>query len=150
MCTSGNTGFFMKKFLIATSLMTLTYGFFLPISAVAAMVPISNYDDQRQLLVDEQTLNDYHDEMAGFYSNSADLRHDIWQKIHLFADMLTNPDTTKEEVLAIQQEIQVLSNELQRKELSFRWDLNSRYPELATDKYRGCLGAATGSRGPGR
>ena len=64
--------------------------------------------------------------------------------------MLTNPDTTKAEVLTIQQEIQVLTSELQREELSFRWDLNSQFPELATDKYRGCLGAATGSIGPGR
>ena len=140
----------MKKFLIVTSLMSLTCLLFLPIIATSTMVPISNYDDQRQLMVDEQTLNDYHDEMAQFYRNSAALRHDIWGKIHLFAAMLTNPDSTKQEVLTIQQEIQVLTNELQRQELSFRWDLNSRFPELTTDKYRGCLGAATGSRGPGR
>ncbi len=140
----------MKKFLIATSFMTLNCLIYLPISAASTNVPISSYYEQEQLMVDEQTLNAYHDEMARFYTNSADLRHDIWERIHLFADMLTNPDTTKEEVLAIQHEIQLLANDLQRKELSFRWDLNSRFPELATDKYRGCLGAATGSRGPGR
>jgi hypothetical protein len=140
----------MKKLLITTSLITLTCLGVLPIGAASTMVPTSHYDDQRQVMVNEQTLNDYHDEMARFYSSSAELRHDIWGKIHLFADLLANPDTTKAEVLTLQQEIQVMNNELQGEELSFRWDLNSRFPELATDKYRGCLGAATGSRGPGR
>ncbi len=140
----------MKKFIIATSLLALTGWVLLPIGAASTEIPISYYDDQRQVMVDEQTLNDYHDEMAIFYSNSAELRHDIWEKIHLFATMLTNPGTTKAEALTIQLEIQVMTNELQKEELSFRWDLNSRFPELATDKYRGCLGAATGSRGPGR
>ncbi len=140
----------MKKFLIATSLLALTGWGVLPVGAEPAMIPISYYDDQRQVMVDEKTLNAYHDEMAKFYQDSADLRHDIWEKSHLFARMLTYPDTTKAEVLTIQQEIQVLTSELQREELSFRWDLNSQFPELATDKYRGCLGAATGSIGPGR
>ncbi len=114
------------------------------------MIPISYYDDQRQIMVDEKTLNAYHNEMTKFYRDSADLRHDIWRKTHLFARLLSDPDTTKTKALAIQQEIQVLTSELQREELSFRWDLNSQFPELATDKYRGCLGAATGSIGPGR
>ena len=140
----------MKKFLIATSLMALTCWVVLPIGAASTMIPVSPYDDQRPVMVDEQTLNDYHDEMARFYRNSAELRHDIWETIHLFASLLSTPDTTKQEALAIQQEIMAMTNELQREELSFRWDLNSRFPELATDKYRGCLGAATGSRGPGR
>ena len=140
----------MKKFLIATSLLALTGWGVLPVGAEPAMIPISYYDDQRQVMVDEKTLNAYHDEMAKFYQDSADLRHDIWEKTHLFAKLLTYPDTTKAEALTIQQEIQVLTSELQREELSFRWDLNSQFPELATDKYRGCLGAATGSIGPGR
>jgi hypothetical protein len=140
----------MKKFFIATSLLALTGWGVLPVGAEPAMIPISYYDDQRQVMVEEKTLNAYHDEMAKFYQDSADLRHDIWEKTHLFARMLTYPDTTKAEVLTIQQEIQVLTSELQREELSFRWDLNSQFPELATDKYRGCLGAATGSIGPGR
>ena len=140
----------MKKFLIATSLLALTGWGVLPVGAEPAKIPISYYDDQRQVMVEEKTLNAYHDEIAKFYSDSADLRHDIWEKTHLFARLLTYPDTTKAEVLTIQQEIQVLTNELQREELSFRWDLNSRFPELATDKYRGCLSSATGSIGPGR
>ena len=104
----------MKKFLIATSLLALTGWGVLPVGAEPAMIPISYYDDQRQVMVDEKTLNAYHDEMAKFYQDSADLRHDIWEKTHLFARMLTYPDTTKVEVLAIQQEIQVLTSELQR------------------------------------
>jgi hypothetical protein len=141
----------MKKFFVAFSLLALTCWGILPVDAASTLVPISDYeDDQHQVMVDVQAFNDYHDEMARFYSNTTDLRHDIWDKIHLFTTMLTNPETTKAEALSIQQEIQIMNNELQSKELSFRWDLNSQFPELATDKYRGCLGSATGSRGPGR
>lgn len=140
----------MKRLLIAIVLIHLTGWGVLPVGAESGLVPISSYNEQQQMMVDEQVLNDYHDELAKFYSKHAELRHEIWQKIHLFASMLTNPDTTKAEALAIQQEIQMLTNALQVEELSFRWDLSSMFPELATDKYRGCLGAATGTRGPSR
>ena len=140
----------MNKFLMATALLVLTGWSVLPVGAEPNMIQISYYDDQRQGMVDEVTLNAYHDEMARFYRDSADLRHQIWEKSHLFAKLLTNPDTSKATVLSLQQEIQFMTNELQREELSFRWDLNSQFPELATDKYRGCLSTATGSIGPGR
>ncbi|MEN8134663.1 MAG: hypothetical protein ABFS18_03890 [Thermodesulfobacteriota bacterium] len=140
----------MKKFLVATLVLALAGWDVVQIGAKPAMTPLSYDDGQPQVMIDEQTLDAYHDEMARFYSNSADLRHEIWGKVHLFATLLTNPETSKAEILAIQQEIQVMTNELQSKELSFRWDLNSQFPGLATDKYRGCLGAATGTRGPGR
>ena len=140
----------MNKFLIATTLLALTGWGVLPVDAEQAKIPISYYDDQHQVMVDEETLNAYHDEIARFYRASADLRHLIWERSHLFAKLLTNPDTNKVEVLTLQQEIQLMTSELQREELSFRWDLNSQFPELATDKYRGCLASATGSIGPGR
>lgn len=137
----------MKKLLVVAVVIALTGWGGLPVGAESVLVPISSYNEQ-QVMVDERVLNDYHDELARFYSKNAELRHEIWEKIHLFASMLTNPDSTKVEALAIQQEIQMMTNALQVEELSFRWDLNSLFPELATDKYRGCLGAATGTRGP--
>lgn len=139
----------MKKFVVVAVVIALAGWGVLPVGAEAILVPISSYNEQ-QVMVDERVLNDYHDELARFYSKNAELRHEIWEKIHLFASMLTNPDSTKAEALTIQQEIQMMTNVLQVEELSFRWDLDSLFPELATDKYRGCLGAATGTRGPGR
>lgn len=139
----------MKRLLVAIVLIALTGWGVLLGGAESGLVPISSYNDQ-QVMVDEQVLSDYHDELARFYSKNAELRHEIWEKIHQFASVLTNPDATKAEALAIQQEIQMMTNVLQVEELSFRWDLNSLFPELATDKYRGCLGAATGTRGPSR
>jgi hypothetical protein len=140
----------MKKFLVAATFLALTSGGILTAGAAAEKAPISYFGGQDQALVDENRLNAYHDELVKYYQNSTGLRHDIWEKIHLFASQLADPETAKEEVVATQQDIQELNNELEREELSFRWDLNSRFPDLATDKYRGCLGAATGTRGPGR
>lgn len=140
----------MNKFLSATVLLALIGWGTFPVGAEPAKIPISYYDDQRQVMVDEETLNAYHSEIARFYQDSAELRHQIWEKSHLFANMLIDPATSKEEILAVQQEIQTMTNELQREELSFRWDLHNQFPELATDRYRGCLSAATGSIGPGR
>jgi hypothetical protein len=139
----------MKIFLIAASLLALTAVGISPGDA-EEKIATGYLGDQNQALVDENILGAYHDEMVKFYQNSLGLRHDIWGKINLFAIQLADTETDKEEVLATQREIQELNNQLQREELSFRWDLNSQFPELATDKYRGCLGAATGSRGPGR
>ena len=139
----------MKQLFVAIFLISLTGWGVLPVGAESVLVPISSYNEQ-QVMVDERVLNDYHDELARFYRKNAELRHEIWEKTHVFAAMLTNPDATKAEALAIQQEIQMMTNVLQVEELSFRWDLNSLFPELATDKYRGCLGAATGTRGPSR
>lgn len=137
----------MDKFIIATILLALTV---LPAGAGQGKIPIDYYDDQRQIMVEEETLNAYHDEIARFYRETADLRHQIWEKSHLFARLLTDPDSSKDNALALQHEIQLMTNTLQREELSFHWDLNNHFPELATDRYRGCLSGATGTIGPGR
>jgi hypothetical protein len=121
-----------------------------PCFADSRNVPISSYNHLNQITVNEETLNAYSDEIKQFYTVSSGLRHLIWEKIHLFAEVLADPDASKEDLLALQAEIQELNNKLQKQELSFRWDLGQHFPEMATDKYRGCLGAATGTRGPGR
>lgn len=140
----------MKRMIAAVWLLALTALAVSPVYAETNEIPVAAYGSQGSIGVNEETLDAYHDEMVAFYRESADLRHNIWEKLHLFATLLTDPATGKEEIMALQREIQVLTNDLQTRELSFRWDLNSRFPELATDKYRGCLGAATGTRGPGR
>ncbi|MDF1576909.1 MAG: hypothetical protein P1P81_00510 [Desulfobulbales bacterium] len=142
----------MRRMLAAAWLLAffITGPMISPCTAETRKIPFSYYDGSRQIEIDKETLDAYHDEMTRFYTNSADLRHAIREKIDLFAKLLTEADTDKEEIMMIQQEIQALTGELQRAELSFRWDLNRRFPELATDKYRSCLGAATGTRGPGR
>jgi hypothetical protein len=140
----------MKQMIVAVWLLFAAALGIPPIYAETQKIPVTSPDGQSRMEVDQETLNAYHDEMVEFYRDNADLRHTIWEKIHLFADLLTKFATDKEEILALQREIQELNNQLQNKELSFRWDLHNRFPELSGDKYRGCLGAATGTRGPGR
>lgn len=140
----------MNKVPIATALLVLTVFCGLPINAESGEIPLSHYDGQQQVMVDEETLNAYHNEIAIFYKDSDELRHQIWEKSHLFARLLTNPDTSKTTIMDLQQEIQLLTVELQKEELSFHWDLNAQFPQLATDRYRNCLSAATGTIGPGR
>ncbi|MCA1766220.1 MAG: hypothetical protein LC633_08265 [Desulfobulbaceae bacterium] len=140
----------MKRIIAAVWLLASTAWGFSPIYAEPPGIPVATYGGQGGLEVSEKTLDAYHNEMSLFYSESAYLRHNIREKIHLFANLLTDPDTDKDEIMALQREIQVQTNELQARELSFRWDLHNRFPELATNKYRSCLGAATGTRGAGR
>ncbi|MFO7606042.1 MAG: hypothetical protein R6W72_07070 [Desulfurivibrionaceae bacterium] len=140
----------MKRIIAAVWLLASTAWGFSPIYAETPGIQVSTYGGRGSLEISEKTLDAYHIEMSAFYSESAYLRHSIREKIHLFANLLASPDTDKGEIMALQREIQMQSNELQTRELSFRWDLHSRFPELATDKYRGCLGAATGTRGAGR
>jgi|GEM_PF-6382812 len=140
----------MKKIIFVVWLLCLTVWTISPVHAEQQKITVSYSANQAPIEVEKETLDAYHDEMARFYRESADLRNNIWEKVHLFANLLADPGTGKDEILSLQEEIQELTNELQRQELSFRWDLNNLYPELAIDKYRGCLGAATGTRGPGR
>jgi len=140
----------MKKIIVVVWLLFLTVRTISPVYAEQQKVTVNYSANHSQIEVKGETLDAYHDEMARFYRESADLRNNIWEKVHLFANLLADPGTGKDEILSLQEEIQQLTNELQRQELSFRWDLNNLYPELAIDKYRGCLGAATGTRGPGR
>jgi hypothetical protein len=75
--------------------------------------------------------------------DTRDLRHELAVKRHEMATMLVKPtETTKEQLLAKQDEIQNLQNKLQDQELAFRWDTRMQYPELITDIYGGCLAPA--------
>lgn len=74
------------------------------------------------------------------YQDTAKLRENIWIKRHEMATLLADPKTEKEELLKKQAELQKLVNELQRKQLIFRWELRQKYPQQAPDPYGGCYG----------
>lgn len=147
---SGNRGVIMHRLIFATALLAIIGWISLPGGAKSAKIPISNYDINHQIMVDEAILDNYHEEIAGFYKTSAAVRQHIWEKSRLFAKLLTDPETSKASIMTMQREIQQMTIKLQREELSFRWDLNNKFPEMATDRYRGCLSSSTGSIGPGR
>lgn len=97
--------------------------------------------------VDENKQKVYDEEMAKHYSASAEQRQAIVVKQHEIATLLVDPKTSKDALIEKQKELQELMNTLQRDELSFRWDLRQKYPEMASDIYGGCLAPAAGYGG---
>lgn len=145
----------MKKLLIVTALLVITSWISLPALAeqyegyrMGPGMMGQRYSASQRSSVDEATQKAYDEEMAKHYANTADQRQDILVKQHEMATLLVKTKTTKEELLDKQKELQDLMNSLQREELSFRWDLHKKYPQMAPDVYGGCLGPAAGYGGP--
>jgi len=99
--------------------------------------------------VDEETLKAYDEEMEKHSKDTANQRQDILVKQHEMATLLINRKTTKDELMGKQKELQGLMNAWQQEELSFRWDIHKKYPEMTPDVYGGCLGTAAGNGGAG-
>jgi Skp family chaperone for outer membrane proteins len=93
---------------------------------------------------DKEKVESYRKEVEKQLEDTADLRQNIWVKQHEMSTLLASPKTSKKELLEKQKELQKLMNELQRKELAFRWELDKKFPEMAPDMYGGCYGPAMG------
>lgn len=107
------------------------------------------YGDFQGMPVDEAKLKAYREEIAKHYKDTAEQRREIAVKQHEMATLLIKTTTTKKELLEKQKELQALMNGMQREELSFRWDIREKYPEMTQDMYGGCLGPAAGFGGVG-
>lgn len=94
--------------------------------------------------VDKEKVEKYQEKIEKQFEGTADLRQNIWVKQHEMATLLASPKTSKQELLEKQKELQKLMNELQQKELAFRWELDKEFPEMASDMYGGCYGPAMG------
>jgi len=77
------------------------------------------------------------------------LRRDILSKRHEMAAMLTNPESKLDDLLKKQEKLQKLTNELQRRDLIFRWNFFKKHPEISPDMQRGCIQMLTGMGGQG-
>jgi hypothetical protein len=105
------------------------------------------YGERYRSSADEGKLKAYDEEMEKHYKSTASQRQEILVKQHEMATLLINTKTTKDELMEKQKELQGLMNTLQREELSFRWDIHKKYPEMSPDVYGGCLEPAAGSGG---
>lgn len=146
----------MKKLLTTVGILTLMNLMVLPVLAqqyqgygMGPGMMGQGYNSAQRSSVDEETQKAYDGEMEKHYKATADQRQEIVVKQHEIATLLVNSKTTKDELINKQKEMQELMNVMQRDELSFRWDLHQKYPEMAPDLYRGCLAPAAGYGGPG-
>lgn len=144
----------MKKLLIISLFLAMTSWAVLPAAAdrhegyrMGPGMMEREYGVRQRSSLDEDKLKAYDEEMEEHYKNTTSQRQEILVKQHEMATLLINPKTTKDVVLDKQKELQNLMNSFQRQELSFRWDIYKKYPELTPDMYGGCLGLVTGYRG---
>ena len=94
------------------------------------------YNVQQRTSVDEDKLKAYNEEMEKHYKNTASQRQEILVMQHEIATLLINTKTTKDVVLDKQKELQVLMNNLQRQELSFRWDIHKKISGISSGHVR--------------
>lgn len=148
----------MKKILITASLLLLTSIVVLPAMAgpyerpsrmMGSEMMMDSYRGSQQTPVDEEKMKAYNEEFAKHHIDIADQQREIIVKRHEMAILLLKTTTTKEELLEKQKELQGLMNALQSEMLSFRWEMNKKYPDMAPDIYRGCLGSGAGFGGAG-
>jgi len=148
----------MKKLLIIAFLLILTSISVLPVLAeqdvggtrmMGSGMMTPGYSDSERTPVDEEKIKGYNEEFAKHNKDIADQQRAILVKKHEMAILLIKTTTTKEELLEKQKELQVLMNALQREMLSFRWEMNKKYPEMTSDMYRGCLGSVASFGGHG-
>ena len=146
----------MKKMLVTVGLVLMTSLMVLPALAqqcekdrTGPGMMEQGYSASPRSFVDEETLKAYDEEMEKHDKDTANQRLDILVKQHEMATLLINPKTTKDELMVKQKELQGSMNAWQQAELSFRWDIHKKYPEMTPDVYGGCLASAAGNGGNG-
>ena len=135
----------MKKLRMYVGAMMMLGLMATPVAAQQTTAPPMSEQQQQALQAGTEREQEYRQAWQQHMEETRDLRHEIAVKQHEMATMLVKPEETSEqELLAQQKEIQKLQNELQRKQLAFRWKMRQQYPEVATDIYGGCFAPAMG------
>ncbi len=87
--------------------------------------------------VDPEKAKSFYAAQEKFFRDTEKLRQEIYAKRLELQAMYANPKTSKDDLIAKQREVLALRDQLAEKRLSFRKDIQDKYPELSYGWGRG-------------